>query len=613
MKSKFTRVATAAALLVVTAGLAACNPPTNVSVVESRPGVLVATWEAGALDNDGPPTQFRVQMRNSSDESIVGNYCTTPYDAAKTTYSCEFSPELDAGTYLVHVFADFQSGNQVQTTWSPVVTVTMTAPGGPCVLDPQSSPTCPGFVPTSADSSLVFYSRYDFGGKTHYYAYFGGNLNFNNARDWASRNSFKGVTGHLPTITSAAENAAVARVLTAVTDEGSAWLGLTDTTYSEEGTPPRTWKWNTGAEAGTLLTSCTTWLDTNDGCTNEPGVYTNWNGSEPNNSSYEPVAEILDNGRWNDISEGNARITIVEFTMDSIQADEDVTNTAFLTGSGATVSNAPTDVTAIAGDGEATVKWSAPDSDGGSEITAYKVIASNGETCETAVGVSEDFYSCTVTGLDNYTDVTFTVVATNGIGDSPASDASAAVIPHTSDFQIWVRKPLLTYGQSTDVYVFGAQDFSSVALRIGLVTQNYTPDANGTIATSFTADSDNPWHRTGYISVKATALTLDPDGAVQRFNATGMINIPRTITRARVRAMGPVKVMSRAVSEGATVSYRIDGTEVCSVDADEKGRTSCVFEAPEAEGDYTIETWIGETLYASNSFSTFAKGNAVPQ
>ena len=80
-----------------------------------------------------------------------------------------------------------------------------------------------------------------------------------------------------------------------------------------------------------------------------------------------------------------------------------------------------------------------------------------------------------------------------------------------------------------------------------------------------------------------------------------------------MRAFGAVKIASRAVPEGKTVSYQINGTEVCTADADDKGRTSCLFEAPETEGDYTIDTWIGDTLYASNTFTVFTKGNAVPQ
>lgn len=276
-----------------------------------------------------------------------------------------------------------------------------------------------------------------------------------------------------------------------------------------------------------------------------------------------------------------------------------------------TVPAAPTNVSGVAGDGEATVSWTAPASDGGATITAYKATASNGEFCETAVGVSDDFYSCTINGLDNLTEVTFTVVATNSAGDSDPSEVSAAVIPHTADFQVWVRNPLLKFGQSSEIYVFGAQSFDTVALRIGLVTTNYTPDASGTIKTSHTADPTNGWDRVGYVSVKASAIKVEEDGSLTKTSATGMINVPRSYAPNRVRAFGAVKVASRAVPEGTTVSYQINGTEVCTADADDRGRTSCFFEAPEDAGDYTLETWIGETLYASNTVTVFSKGNAV--
>jgi fibronectin type 3 domain-containing protein len=87
------------------------------------------------------------------------------------------------------------------------------------------------------------------------------------------------------------------------------------------------------------------------------------------------------------------------------------------------VPGAPTGVTAIAGDGQAAVSWSAPVSDGGSTITGYTVTASNGQTC-----TSSGDPTCTVTGLTNGASYTFTVTATNGPGTGPASDASASVL-----------------------------------------------------------------------------------------------------------------------------------------------------------------------------------------
>jgi len=91
----------------------------------------------------------------------------------------------------------------------------------------------------------------------------------------------------------------------------------------------------------------------------------------------------------------------------------------------AAVPDAPTEVTVERGEGQVTVSWTAPTETGGSDITGYTVTASSDNaTCATT-----DATTCTVEGLTNGTEYTFSVVATNAVGDSPASAASAKVIP----------------------------------------------------------------------------------------------------------------------------------------------------------------------------------------
>ena len=85
----------------------------------------------------------------------------------------------------------------------------------------------------------------------------------------------------------------------------------------------------------------------------------------------------------------------------------------------------PTNVAATAGDGDATVSWSAP-ADGGSSITQYTATSSPGSLSATVDGST---LSATVTGLANDTTYTFVVTAVNAVGTSDPSAASNAVTP----------------------------------------------------------------------------------------------------------------------------------------------------------------------------------------
>ena len=86
--------------------------------------------------------------------------------------------------------------------------------------------------------------------------------------------------------------------------------------------------------------------------------------------------------------------------------------------------NAPGTPTATPGNGDALVSWSAPV--GGDAPSSYTVTSSpGGLTCT----VNAPATSCTVEGLTNGTEYTFTVVATNSGGDSAPSSASAGITP----------------------------------------------------------------------------------------------------------------------------------------------------------------------------------------
>jgi len=93
--------------------------------------------------------------------------------------------------------------------------------------------------------------------------------------------------------------------------------------------------------------------------------------------------------------------------------------------------SAPSDVTGTPGAASADVSWSAPDSDGGSEITSYTVEWSTdgGATWSPASMCTGVATNCPVTGLTDGTDYVFHVSATNVNGAGPWSDPSGTVRP----------------------------------------------------------------------------------------------------------------------------------------------------------------------------------------
>lgn len=102
---------------------------------------------------------------------------------------------------------------------------------------------------------------------------------------------------------------------------------------------------------------------------------------------------------------------------------------------------APTGLGASPGDGQVTVTWTDPASNGNSVITSYKVTSAtvNGvaNTTFSATVSGATATSATVTGLTDGTAYTFTVHATNAIGSSAESSPTSAVTPVATGSVSW--------------------------------------------------------------------------------------------------------------------------------------------------------------------------------
>lgn len=88
----------------------------------------------------------------------------------------------------------------------------------------------------------------------------------------------------------------------------------------------------------------------------------------------------------------------------------------------------PLNVSAVAGNGEATVSWSPPDVTGDTDIKSY--VATSTDSDDSCAAAADEF-SCIIDGLENGQAYTFSVRATNEQGPGPNSTASNAVTPRT--------------------------------------------------------------------------------------------------------------------------------------------------------------------------------------
>ena len=208
------------------------------------------------------------------------------------------------------------------------------------------------------------------------------------------------------------------------------------------------------------------------------------------------------------------------------------TGTGTIQNDDATVPGAPTGVTASAGNGNATVSFTAPASNGGAAITGYTVTSSPGGF--TATGSASPI---TVSGLTNGTSYTFTVTATSSAGTSSASAASAGVTPQAA-----VTAP-------------GAPTSVTASAGDGQAIVSFTPpvsDGGAPIAQYTVTSSPGGFTATGSASpITVTGLT---NGTSYTFTVTATSNGGTSVPSAASAGVTPQATSSGGSSGGSSTS-----------------------------------------------------------
>jgi Fibronectin type III domain len=226
----------------------------------------------------------------------------------------------------------------------------------------------------------------------------------------------------------------------------------------------------------------------------------------------------------------------------------------------------PSEVSATAGNGSATVAWTAP-SNGGSQITSYIVTPYIGSSAQasTTISGSPPQASAVIAGLTNGTTYTFTVTATNAIGSGPASAASNPVMPTSTPVGpvVDASTPAIT-PVSNNVTSVASSSFSppgASVVYVALSLDSEPSESNPHVASVTNSGTALTWHLKG----KENHTGPGVGGFVEvwwAYNSTPQTNMILTVNLAQpTKNVTPpigslqVIVMTNAAADQSTAAW----------------------------------------------------------
>lgn len=250
------------------------------------------------------------------------------------------------------------------------------------------------------------------------------------------------------------------------------------------------------------------------------------------------------------------------FTVTATDANGENGSRAYSINVAPTVPDAPTSVSATAGDTQASVSFQPPQKNGGTTIRSYTVMVSPNDVAP----VTQQSSPIVVTGLTNGQSYTFTVIAENSLGQGPASTVSNTITPlaaQTITFanpgaQIFGTAPTLTATSDSGLTPIFTSSTTGVCIitptgaltfvSTGMCTINADQPGNGSylaatqITRSFLINPPSP-------IANDVSVTILPD------SSSNVLPLDVTGGAATTVAVATAPAHGTASATGTTISY----------------------------------------------------------
>jgi predicted phage tail protein len=394
--------------------VAAPTPPDAPTGLSAAPGngEVTLSWIAPAFDGGLPVVRYRVY------ESTIDHFTpTTPVESPTATSTSATVPGLANGTtyyFLVIAVNDADENDGASPASNQASATPAAPPGAPTGLSATAengkvnlswtAPASDGGVPVTS------YRVYD-----------------STTSGFAPGAPVQSPDGTSATVTSLANGTIYYFLVTAVNGDNEASSASGQASATPVGPPGAPTGLNAAAENGEVNLSWTAPASDGGASVTSYDIYDSTTsgftlGAPPERSAGTSTSVTgLANG-----TTYYFRVTAVNQAGQS-SASAQTSATLATSVTRAAPPGAPTVLRAVAEDGEVSLSWTAPASDGGAPLTSYDIYDSTtsgftpGTLAETSAGTST-----TVTGLANGTTYYFLVTAVNQAGQGPASAQASA-------------------------------------------------------------------------------------------------------------------------------------------------------------------------------------------